>query len=835
MIKALLSRLFSTPKAVSAQAVKDTDIYGREISDAEVFFYPRPVHGLPLASTEVVLRKYKPKLQELKQRIPIGDHHKTNSGTRVVDELYWDVIKRLIEFVHLIPASEDHHHCGPGGLFYHSLDASIYSLRATASRNFETTGMVDLDREMEPRAKYAAWLGGLVHDLGKVLGDIIVHAVTKFDAHGQVVQAHENDIPRWHPELETLFEWAKRHRVITYTVSFDRKRKHNRHNIDTVLLLKQVVGSGYAMSYLTTGPVNLYRQLGAVLTKYESNTDFLSICVREGDVYSTARDLTVHVRPNTGSAQLSTATRIYRSLKEARKEWDWNQRGKEGWVIGGQTYLRWPIAIESIIKQSIKYNVSIPHNPKTVVSIMEENGMLKKAEGNQLTLKFTPGNYTQADANKIMRGEKEVVWEELLLITWNGTVFDTDPLPGSARGIIYYAESRKMMLADDSSNLTQVEFDAETKKLLNIKTSDSASKKPAEGSDNESVETAAQVGESEPELAEPTSTKAEETSKPQKSKPAKKKDTETKEVKPANEPTIAEPEIDLSTVKQSKSSAPTAGIKFVRPTKPEAQDKKPVPEAVAGQTETAKEAGSAANPSSTTQAKAASKKKEPVTGGVKVTVQAKPSIQQLINANISFIKTTDEKVIFVLVDQLKQVFGEQYTSVVSSIKAEKMLHVDMNNPTKLTFSETLNGIPVEVVRIKKMAERMLPAHLVRSQASDSPSETPVSLAESMPAPSTASTIKTVGETAESTSLGFHLAAIPKDQLQSFTKMSSGELMYQRTKMSTYLRKHTKKTILMLDKALHAHGITPVNKEVDGVEYKSIPLSAMKSVHFETPL
>jgi len=60
-------------------------------------------------------------------------------------------------------------------------------------------------------------------------------------------------------------------------------------------------------------------------------------------------------------------------------------------------------------------------------------------------------------------------------------------------------------------------------------------------------------------------------------------------------------------------------------------------------------------------------------------------------------------------------------------------------------------------------------------------------------------------------------------------------MYQRTKMSTYLRKHTKKTILMLDKALHAHGITPVNKEVDGVEYKSIPLSAMKSVHFETPL
>jgi hypothetical protein len=834
MINKILGYLKLTSPNKPATDNEDRDIYGRVIDDAEVYFYPRQVKGLPLLRQGTIRRKYKAKLQELKQRIPIGEHHLTPSGSRVIDELYWNVIDRLIEYVHMIPASEDHHHSGPGGLFYHSVEASLYAMRAAIVKKFETTGMIDLDREMEPRARYAAWLGGLVHDLGKVLGDITVDAVTVFDKYSKVVNAEHNEVPAWKPDKWSIFDWAKEHKVVTYSVSYRKDRRHNRHNVDTVLMLRQIVGDGYAMDYLTDGPVNLHRELGRVLSNYESSKDYLSICVREGDVLSTAKDMAVYTRPSTGSAQLSTPSRIYRALKASRPEWEWNQRGKEGWIVGGRVHVKWPTAIESIIKGAITHNIGIPHNAKTVVSIMEENGMLSRFEPSHLTIKFSPGNFSNGEANMVLRGEKTLHWEELLRFAWNGTVFDTDPLPDNARGLIFLSESAKMFIADDKGGIIPVVIEPSTAKQLNLpampelgaSVSEVPSEKQAEiGGIEQPVQehTPTADAKNKKTVAKPGHAKAKaKLEKPKQQSAASPVEAGTKTItqeadkaeaqKPQSAAVITELEIDTSEVSSAPPKGKTKGVSFAM-----AKQK-----AVSAEPTTQPKADNAERPAGTTQNDnelPVPKPKAPydsVDSSKLKTATAKPSIQNLIDASVSVIKPEGAGYAKVTISDLERAFGSERKAIISQLRHEKMLHVDAQNPTQLIHTENRNGLDVEIIRLKALAIKMFPAHLVVTEmdADAGASISPLEILANNLVP---------GSIAEV------LLQIPIEKLKAATNFSDGKFAYRAQQIAIELKRHTAININDLYKHFTAAGHKPEKTTLNDTVYECVAVAALNEV------
>ncbi|WP_240224674.1 MobH family relaxase [Rheinheimera hassiensis] len=834
MILKILGYLRLSRPNTPATDNEDRDIYGRVIDDAEVYFYPRPVKGLPLLGQGTIRRKYKAKLQELKQRIPIGDHHLTPSGSRVIDELYWNVIDRLIEYVHMIPASEDHHHSGPGGLFYHSVEASLYAMRAAIVKKFETTGMIDLDREMEPRARYAAWLGGLVHDLGKVLGDITVDAVTVFDKYNSIVNAEHNEVPAWKPDKWSIFDWAKEHKVVTYSVSYRKDRRHNRHNVDTVLMLRQIVGDGYAMDYLTDGPVNLHRELGRVLSNYESSKDYLSICVREGDVLSTAKDMAVYTRPSTGSAQLSTPSRIYRALKASRPEWEWNQRGKEGWIVGGRVHVKWPTAIESIIKGAITHNIGIPHNAKTVVSIMEENGMLSRFEPSHLTIKFSPGNFSNGEANMVLRGEKSLHWEELLRFAWNGTVFDTDPLPDNARGLIFLSESAKMFIADDKGGIIPVVLEPATAKQLNLPAlheveppENAAVIQQAEpvqdAQPKERGASTAETNEKKP-AAKSSQTKAKVVKAKQQSavspnnSEAKPIDQETAKAdtqKPKAEAVVIELEIDTSEVSSATVKAKTKGVNFA------AAKQKPVTKEAAAGAE--KSQSNKAEPSSEPKLKT-DKPAEPkpkatggsVDSGISKSATAKPSIQSLIDASVAVIKVDGSAYAKITVSELDRAFSNNRKAIISQLKHEKMLHVDAQNPTQLIHTDNRNGLNVEVIRLKTLALKMFPEHLIATEMSAD-------------AGASISPLEILANNLVRGSIAEILLQIPMEKLKLATSFADGKFAYRAQQMAIELKRHTAININDLYKHFTAAGHKPEKTTLNDTVYESVQVAALNEV------
>src|SRR5690606_34767029 len=132
------------------------------------------------------------------------------------------VIKRYAEFVHLLPASEAHHHRGAGGLLRHGLEVGFWAAQFSLGQVFPYDGPPRNKRAHELRWLFAAFVAGLTHDLGKPLSDMEITT-----AQGESV---------WPPYIESLEGWANRVQAERYFVRWRSTRVHKRHEAFTLMM-----------------------------------------------------------------------------------------------------------------------------------------------------------------------------------------------------------------------------------------------------------------------------------------------------------------------------------------------------------------------------------------------------------------------------------------------------------------------------------------------------------------------------------------------------------------------------------------------------------------------
>lgn len=459
MIAGLAKRLFK--QTTKPQAVGLVDIYGRPVKDAREYFYPKKVKGIPVFDVPSIITHYRTKVDEIIKRSGIGEHRKGSNGELLVDLLFTQVVERYIEYIHMLPASENHHHSTPGGMIVHSLESSIYALRHAREHKPASTGMQDLDRKCEPIYQYAAWLGGFLHDAGKVLQDILVDAVEIFDGRDNKTITNANRVPSWQPQKESLITWARRFGVATYSVTYLPNRIHNKHNVDSVQLLAPVLGGGEALDFILSAPVNIHSELARVLTGHDTGKDYLSESVRQGDRLSTARDVSRNTNTYLGEQNVSASAKIYRGLQLARPTWVINREHGHMWIIGGEVYLRYSKAFESIVKTATENHYVIPKDVRTVITIMEDTGMIEPYDKLNKTVKFTAGRFTQKDIADVLNGQKVVLWEELIKVKWKGIVFGSDPMPDSAPGLLLLPRENALLEIDENGGSTRHEQNVE--------------------------------------------------------------------------------------------------------------------------------------------------------------------------------------------------------------------------------------------------------------------------------------------------------------------------------------------------------------------------------------
>jgi conjugal transfer pilus assembly protein TraI len=317
--------------------------------------YPPYATGLPAVPVKDLINSQ----DELIQKI----YNTTRYDRDNFEQWYLPAIELYAELVHLLPASEGHHHRGVGGLFRHGLEVGLYALdKITNYGGNLAMDKVGLQRRRAiPRWELGCFLAALNHDAGKVLSDL---RVTGPGDKGVVWSALDVSIPAW----------MRENRFDRYFVSFQKTRSHKDHEAMTSLLIDKLVPVT-TRKYLLEVDNEILQKVIEAFCGHSRGPNIIHDYVVEADQKSVEFDL----RKNqfTDSISGDVGVPIERNLFDAMRRlvsngtWKVNSKGDRLWVMQGELHIAWNKGCEDILALLHKDGIQgIPRDPATLADIL---------------------------------------------------------------------------------------------------------------------------------------------------------------------------------------------------------------------------------------------------------------------------------------------------------------------------------------------------------------------------------------------------------------------------------------------------------------------------------
>ena len=216
----------------SSRALHYRDIPKQRSRHQETECYPQKSRPFPNLSLQAIVARYSIEIRSVLGSLPLNEAQ--------IDSLFMPVIQRLINLVHLLPASESQHHSGIGGLLVHSLEAARYAVWTTSTQQFDSNAIPQVKYMNRPKWQVGACLLMLMHDIGKV-EDMIVT-----DEHGRT----------WNPNVEGLMTWLQSEST-SYFVDWIDGREHKGHERRALRFGYRQLIPNTLVSYLTEESGNL--------------------------------------------------------------------------------------------------------------------------------------------------------------------------------------------------------------------------------------------------------------------------------------------------------------------------------------------------------------------------------------------------------------------------------------------------------------------------------------------------------------------------------------------------------------------------------------------------
>lgn len=317
--------------------------------------YPPFIKGLPAATPERLLSDHDTLVKQIFQAV-----RATNKEYKT---LYLPLMLQYASFVHLLPASEAHHHRGAGGLLRHGLEVAFWALQQCENAIYDLESNPEVRRQATLRWEFAIFTAGLCHDVGKCVSDMAV-----IDPAGKT---------EWNPFEETLYEWLIRKKIDRYHIRW-RDARHGRHEKISPLVLDRVLQQKGRAYLAETGPNPLECMVSALNGSLSGGTENqVYTMINKADRASVDHDL--KKQPHDGEGVGHVATPVVMSLFDAMrrlvklKTWTVNKQGSRVWFIDGRLFLVWPTAAKDICARLDQDRVpGIPKHPDTLADILFE-------------------------------------------------------------------------------------------------------------------------------------------------------------------------------------------------------------------------------------------------------------------------------------------------------------------------------------------------------------------------------------------------------------------------------------------------------------------------------
>ncbi len=309
--------------------------------------------AIPLLDIDALLEEQRPLINDLRESLGLvnGEYE------QYIDPL----IKAYAGYVHLLPASERHHHRCPGGLLRHGLETAVLSCQMSHGLVMEPGGSVMHRQIQERRWRVGSMVAGLVHDIGKPISDVTVRS--------------PDGNHMWNPFVETLLQWGQHWELDSYYPMWVAGR-HRRHEQLNIMALDLVLPRELR-GFLSPGdqPRILEAIYQCLLGNFFSSP--LSKIINLADQESTRRDLAAS---RLDASDLSTCIPAERYILEAiirlmeSGTWTVNCPGARVWVLDSGTYINWrcAAAIGGILDQ--EKIPAIPRQCDEMALILLERG-----------------------------------------------------------------------------------------------------------------------------------------------------------------------------------------------------------------------------------------------------------------------------------------------------------------------------------------------------------------------------------------------------------------------------------------------------------------------------
>lgn len=352
---------------VTAPAAPSVSLGQDSASGTDIHFTDlvSPAGEAAAVPVEVLLERVEPLVQRL--------YHEIGWVREEFDAQIRPVVRRYAEHVYLVPASESHHHARFGGLLVHGLEVAIEAARLCRD------GVVDLgrtfQRDIQMRASrkrlwpVAAALGGMMHDLGKVLVDILVS------------RADTGDV--WNPYDGSMCDWMARDGVRSITVAWRRTNQtHKRHEPLGLVLTWPILGADIIRMLNSHGRDIFEGMLLGALGEAHDPTG-LGPIIRTADAASLRRDRDSQ-RKRWREGAIGGHPTVNRLLEAfhgliADGIWKPNTPGNPVWVTPEGVFLVWAAAVANA-RGWLRENStagSLPNDPNVLADYLIDSKIAK--------------------------------------------------------------------------------------------------------------------------------------------------------------------------------------------------------------------------------------------------------------------------------------------------------------------------------------------------------------------------------------------------------------------------------------------------------------------------
>lgn len=334
-----------------------------------------PVEGrLPVLDAAALLRPHRHQLATIQQLVGVPRAH--------WEAFYATLFEAYASFVQQLPASEAHHHAGPGGMLAHGLEVVREALKLHRGRLLPPGAAAEELASKRDLWIYAVTTAALLHDVGKPVTDLRVHL---YDREGR-------EIGYWTPWAGPLSSAARRYRV-----EFVRDRRHRFHERVTPLLVQFLLPQR-GLGWLASDP-EVFAAWLATISGDLDQAGVLGELVQGADGLSVASDLIgaparmATARRKPLSARLLTGLRYLLDQGSLSL----NRPGAAGWLTDDDLWLVSKRALDALRDHmGQEGQEGVPTRNDRLMDELQQHGLLHPNGDRAIwTVQVTTGDWSQ--------------------------------------------------------------------------------------------------------------------------------------------------------------------------------------------------------------------------------------------------------------------------------------------------------------------------------------------------------------------------------------------------------------------------------------------------------